>query len=186
MGRHANIEETSAAFAWFGAKVFPVSSPLYARFSLGAAEDADVLALAAHARVGQAVPLLFLGAVQFLLLKGARHPLAAFYPSITPTPNLSEDPYPYFRSFCFDYRDDIEKIISTRLVQTNEVRRCTSLLPAFSLVRHEAGGRPLALVEIGPSAGLNLLWDRYGYAYSKRWAVWRCEFARVACLRVAR
>jgi hypothetical protein len=51
------------------------------------------------------------------------------------------------------------------LVQTNEVRRCGCLLPAFTHVTQQAGGRPLALVEIGASAGLNLLWDRYGYNY---------------------
>ena len=48
-------------------------------------------------------------------------------------------------------------------VQTNEVQRSWALLPAFLSV---ADGRPLDLLELGPSAGLNLLWDRYGYAYS--------------------
>lgn len=50
-----------------------------------------------------------------------------------------------------------------REVQTNEVQRSWGLLPAFlSLV----DGRPLELLELGPSAGLNLLWDRYAYRYS--------------------
>ncbi|HLJ81455.1 MAG TPA: DUF2332 domain-containing protein, partial [Ktedonobacterales bacterium] len=53
-------------------------------------------------------------------------------------------------------------------VQTNEVRRCASLLPAFGIVAWEAGDKPLALVEMGASAGLNLLWDRYGYDYGDR------------------
>jgi len=48
-------------------------------------------------------------------------------------------------------------------VQTNEVQRSWALLPAFlSLV----DGRPLDLLELGPSAGLNLVWDRYRYRYS--------------------
>ena len=51
-------------------------------------------------------------------------------------------------------------------VQTNEVQRCWALLPAFLLL----GDRPLDLVELGASAGLNLLWDRYGYRYAAgRW-----------------
>src|SRR5205085_1814788 len=37
-------------------------------------------------------------------------------------------------------------------------------LPAFARVARQTGG-PLALVEIGASVGLNLLWDRYGYDY---------------------
>jgi hypothetical protein len=47
-------------------------------------------------------------------------------------------------------------------VQTNEVQRAWALLPAFLAV---ADGRPLDLLELGPSAGLNLVWDRYAYRY---------------------
>jgi hypothetical protein len=52
-------------------------------------------------------------------------------------------------------------------VQTNEVQRSWALLPAFLSV---ADGRPLDLLELGPSAGLNLLWDRYAHRY--RTGVW--------------
>jgi hypothetical protein len=52
-------------------------------------------------------------------------------------------------------------------VQTNVVQRCTSLVPAFAHVTGGMSEHALALVEIGPSAGLNMLWDRYGYAYPR-------------------
>jgi hypothetical protein len=52
---------------------------------------------------------------------------------------------------------------SEQEVQTNEVQRSWALLPAFLLLDD---GRPLDLIELGPSAGLNLLWDRYAYRYS--------------------
>jgi hypothetical protein len=55
-------------------------------------------------------------------------------------------------------------------MQTNEVQRCYGLLPAFLLVAATEGGSPLDLIELGPSAGFNLLWDRYAYRYGdERW-----------------
>ena len=39
-------------------------------------------------------------------------------------------------------------------------------MPAFELVARQAGYAPLSLIEIGASAGLNLLWDRYSYDYA--------------------
>ena len=55
-------------------------------------------------------------------------------------------------------------MLATRSTQTNEVGRCTALLPAFAAVAR-AQDRPLALVDLGASAGLHLLFDRYAYSY---------------------
>ena len=52
-----------------------------------------------------------------------------------------------------------------RRTQTNEPARCATLLPA--LARAGRGG-PLALIEVGASAGLTLLVDRYSYDFGGR------------------
>ena len=137
-------------------------SPLYERLAMGIAEDPEVMTLAAQARRGERTPNLFLAAVQYLVLKGTRHPVAQFYKDgAAPL----DDPYPDFRAFCLEHAAAIKALITTRMVQTNEIRRSALLLPAFVLVSREAQGRPLYLLEIGVAAGLNLLWDRYGYDY---------------------
>jgi hypothetical protein len=62
-----------------------------------------------------------------------------------------------------DHADFLARWTAEQDVQTNEVQRAWALLPAFLSVVDE---RPLDLLELGPSGGLNLLWDRYRYAYS--------------------
>jgi hypothetical protein len=51
----------------------------------------------------------------------------------------------------------------TRRTQTNEPGRCATLLPVLARLP-----QPLALLEVGASAGLCLLPDRYGYDYDGR------------------
>jgi len=141
------------------------ASPLYAQLSLKIAEDHDLLALNLNAYKGQPIPNLFLSAVHDLLLRGIDHPLRAFFPSLTDSPLSPEDAYPHFRTFCLQHAEEIQAMVDTRRVQTNEVQRCSSLLPAFETVYQRGGGKPLALIEIGPSAGLLMRWDTYGYDY---------------------
>lgn len=50
----------------------------------------------------------------------------------------------------------------TSAPQTNEVRRAAILVPGFLEIAL-CTGLPLSLSEIGASAGLNLLWDQFGY-----------------------
>ena len=160
----SSLARVGERFLWFAAHE-TATSPLYNRFCQGIAADPEVLAIAAHARKGQPTPNMLFGAVHYLLLKDPSHPLAAFYPDLSGPAKPEANPYPAFHDFCLDHRAEIEGMLKTRLVQTNEVRRCACLLPAFGLAGQWAGEKGLALVEIGTSAGLNLLWDCYGYDY---------------------
>jgi len=54
----------------------------------------------------------------------------------------------------------LSQVIRARRTQTNEAARCATLLPALAQLPG-----PLALIEVGASAGLTLLFDRYTYDY---------------------
>jgi hypothetical protein len=159
-GRQAELAER---FRRFGARECAHVSPLYARLSLLIATDPELLTLAAHGDGrGQPVPNLIFAAVQYLLLGGIAHPLARFYPVVGGDTALPEPPEPWFRDFCMAHAAPIRALLEARLVQTNEVRRCALTLPALAIA---AESQPIALIEVGASAGLNLLLDQYRYRY---------------------
>jgi hypothetical protein len=74
------------------------------------------------------------------------------------------DPWSSLPEVLAERRDWLAHFVAEQDVQTNEVGRCFALLPGF-LELARASGRRLDLVELGPSAGLNLLFDRYRYRY---------------------
>jgi hypothetical protein len=70
-----------------------------------------------------------------------------------------------FRAIVHERRDWVADFIRERPIQTNEPQRSWALLPFFLQIAR-AAEKPLDLVELGPSAGFNLLWDRYHYTYA--------------------
>ncbi|PKR76768.1 DUF2332 domain-containing protein [Halalkalibacillus sediminis] len=140
------------------------SCELYKELSFQIAEDEEILEMCTYAQKGQPAPNLLFGAVHYLQLKGNSHGLKEFYQSLVDNPQPPKEAFPYFKDFCQKHRNEIISLLETKLVQTNEVRRCAYLYPAFCYI-HEKVKRPLALIEIGTSAGLQLLFDHYQYSY---------------------
>jgi hypothetical protein len=159
-----SIATTAREFLVFAPHCRP-GSPLYELLAQRTAEDAELLALAAEAQPGQPAPNMLFAAAHDLLLRGAAHPAAAYYPTVGGAGAPGPAAFAAFRDLCLGRREEVRALLHTRRTQTNETRRCAYLLPGFTAAAAAAGGRPLALVEIGPSAGLNMLWDRYGYDY---------------------
>ena len=71
----------------------------------------------------------------------------------------------------------VEDTMLTHRTQTNEPGRCATLLPLLVSLP-----QPLALVEVGASAGLCLYPDRYSYRLRRAWAIIGSAKRRSCCL----
>lgn len=115
-------------------------SPTYERLALAVAGDTAVLALLDRVPVAKRQPNLLFGVVR--LLGGPVGDPAAF------------------RDFMVANWAAVEPELRARATQTNEPGRCAVLLPVLASLP-----QPLALLEVGASAGLGLFPDRYSYRY---------------------
>jgi hypothetical protein len=100
------------------------------------------------------VPLRLFGGVHYLVLAGIE-------------PEALSGVWDDFRVTLENEREFLSRFVLEQGVQTNEVQRCFALLPAFLTLARESGTERLDLLELGPAAGLNLLWDRYAYVYAR-------------------
>ena len=156
------IDELAQRFRDFSGVSTATRAPLYSHLAAATADDPDLLALLHHAPETQQLPVLFFAAVHHLLLRGQGAELAAFYPNLTAVP-AEGDPFPVFRSVVLAHAHELAAVIATHHTQTNEIGRCNQFLLAFGLLADEVG--PLAHLDVGTSAGLNLLLPRYSYDF---------------------
>ena len=153
-------------FIQFAAEARRYEGPLYEVLSRQTALDEELLDVACHVR-RPPVPNVFFAAVHFLLTEQPQHALSSFYGSLSERPRPAADAPPAFRDFVLANKAGLFPLLDTRITQTNEVSRCSFLVPAFTLL-HQRLGRPLSLIDVGCSAGLHLIWDRYHYDYGGR------------------
>lgn len=118
-------------------------SPLYETLARGVAEDGGLLALLATLPAARRQPNLLLAAVRHVA-------------------GVARD-WQDFRGTMQSRWSDIEAVMLSRSTQTNEPGRCATLLPVLARLP-----QPLSLIEVGASAGLCLLPDRYAYRYACR------------------
>lgn len=114
-----------------------------------------------------ALSLRLTGALHAAVLSGRAPALAAAYPAASPAWDMARI-WPLARAFLARERDWVIGFLASP-PQTNETRRTIALLAGFlELAAHH--DREIELLEIGASAGLNQLWDRFAYRTdSWRW-----------------
>jgi hypothetical protein len=151
--------ELSDIWTWFADTSCRGYSPLYDRVCRAVAASDAVLDLVRDAPPYSHQPNVLLGAVHYLLLGGAEHPLAGAYAG-----ESDDDPGPLFVDFALGRRAEVLELMASRHTNTNEVGRSALLGPALTTAAARLG-EPLALVDVGCSAGLNLLCDRYRLDY---------------------
>ncbi|WP_394552302.1 DUF2332 family protein [Agromyces sp. MMS24-JH15] len=116
-------------------------SPCYEEWAAGVAADASTLELIDGLPPAKRQPPLVFASARF---RGA--PVS---------------PYPEFRAWLHEHWADVRETALTHATQTNEAARCAVLLPLLQSLP-----QPLALIEVGASAGLCLYPDRYSYRYA--------------------
>ncbi|HWS49385.1 MAG TPA: DUF2332 domain-containing protein [Microbacterium sp.] len=127
-------------YARFAREEAPGRSEVYRDWASGVASDADLSAVLARIPETHRQPPLVFAVSRMLGAETAG--------------------YARWRAFVLAHADDLVTECAARRVQTNEPLRLSPLLPVLS----EIPG-PLALLEVGASAGLCLYPDRYSFRF---------------------
>src|SRR5215469_1241507 len=135
-----SVSRLSRIYADFADQEAATRSPLYAEICRGVAGDMALLVKLADLPPEKQQPNLLLAAVKYLF-------------------GTARD-WPQFRERAAAHWDAVLVVIMARRTQTNEPARCATLLPLLALLP-----QPMALLEVGASAGLCLLPDKYAYDF---------------------
>lgn len=156
------MEELRRLFRFFAATQCRGRSAVYETLSEGVARDDRLLELIMIAPPEQRRPSLLFASVNWLLAQDPAAELRAYYPIHGGDRPVDDALGSAFADFCLRRQAVLLELLAQRSTQTNEVRRCVALRLGLQRIGRRWPG-PLHLVEIGSSAGLNLLFDRYTY-----------------------
>ena len=134
------MKDTACWYRTFGENEARGQSAIYEEWALGVSADRELIALIDDLPLQKRQPNLVFASSRLL--------------------GAPEGPFAEFRGWLIDNWLAVTAEALQRSTQTNEARRCASLVPALAMLPG-----PLALLEIGASAGLCLYPDRYSYSW---------------------
>lgn len=139
----AEAAAVAERFGRFAREEAPGRSDLYAAWARLVENDADLQRVLARIPPNRRQPPLVFAVTRLL--------------GVPDAPDTGTDRW---REWVLAHADEVARECARRSLQTNEPQRCAALLPALSRIPG-----PIALLEIGASAGLCLYPDRYSYRY---------------------
>ena len=156
------IEEISDLFLFLADHDFAGYSPIYERLARSISTNHQVLefvlqSASPNTRRGR-VPVLFFAATHDRILANPSFEISKIYRG-----EFDADPLPPFLELLEREREAIVQNMCTRSVQTNEVGRSAAIALGLAAVEHN--DQNIVLVELGPSAGLNLFVDHWHIDY---------------------
>jgi len=137
-----SLRGTAARYRHFAEVESMGQSARYRDWALGIAADADIVSLIDELPVAKRQPNLV-----FAAARAAGAPIGE---------------YQVVRAWILEHWPQTREIALARSTQTNEAARCAVLLPLLAALP-----QPLALIEVGASAGLCLFPDRYSYRFGQ-------------------
>lgn len=168
-GDGARLLHRAAMFEAFAERVC-VEDPLYVALCRLIARRDPMLALLDAAPAAQRRPNLLLAAIHDRLLEGCGHALGRYFPTLAGDQRPDDGLASALDDFFLHERSALHARVASHSTQTNEIGRCAVLWPALCAIAAGSPGRPLALLDFGCSAGLNLGVDHYAYEDGRlRW-----------------
>lgn len=137
----------------------------YAVFARAVLDDSDLLAIASHAR--GPIADLMMAVVQFTVRAHDDRQYMVLFDEKLPGEATEGFLQHLFRECCFKYRAEISESLGARRLQTNDPGRNAALVVGLGEVARRRGRlEPVRLIDVGASAGFQLIFDRFEYSFS--------------------